>query len=82
SYMVVPVLKRIVLVGDEPDVTDDDFGVAANADIGTDDAEGVDYFYFRVVSPKRLLSFLKEDKIVNGRATFIMERFDLSLVEE
>jgi hypothetical protein len=78
--MIVPILKRIVVIGEEPEHTDD-FVLAANADIGVADSEGVEYFYFRILTPKRLLTILNEDKILNGRATFIVNEYDLKLVE-
>ncbi|MFC5452547.1 Imm8 family immunity protein [Paenibacillus aestuarii] len=77
--MIVPVLKRILLRG-EPEKYDD-FVLPASADIGSDNVEGVDYFYFRIMTPKKLLSILEQDKVVDGRATFIVNEFDLSLVE-
>ncbi|MFF2889044.1 Imm8 family immunity protein [Paenibacillus sp. NPDC057967] len=77
--MVIPQLKRI-LVSNEPQ-SEDDFLIPAIADIGPTDAEGVDYFYFRIMTPKRVLSILEEDKILDGRAIFIINNFDISLVE-
>jgi hypothetical protein len=64
-------LKRIVLKGNAPEEIDD-FVIAADADIGEKGFEGVDYFHFRIVTPKRLKKWLEEDNIVNGRATFIV----------
>ncbi|UHA75753.1 hypothetical protein KIK04_00700 [Paenibacillus sp. 481] len=78
--MIVPVLKRILLRG-EPEITDD-FVLPASADIGTAESEGVEYFYFRIMTPKRLLSILEEDKILDGRATFLVNELDLTLVEK
>lgn len=78
--MIVPVLKRILLLG-EPE-KNDDFVLPASADIGSDTSEGVDYFYFRIMTPKRLLAILEEDKVLDGRATFIVNEFDLVLVEK
>lgn len=66
-----PELKRIVLKGSMPESIDD-FIIAADADIGEEGFEGTDYFHFRMVTPKRLKKWLEEDKIVNGRATFIV----------
>ncbi|MNW50459.1 hypothetical protein D3C74_279120 [compost metagenome] len=78
--MIVPVLKRILLRG-EPE-NKDDFVLAASADIGTNGSQGVDYFYFRIMTPKRLLTILDKDKILDGRATFIVKEFDLAIVEK
>lgn len=77
--MIVPVLKRI-LFRSEPEIAED-FVLPASADIGTADSEGVEYFYFRIITPKRLLAILEEDKILDGRATFIVDEFDPALVE-
>ncbi|WP_258377611.1 immunity 8 family protein [Paenibacillus illinoisensis] len=64
----------------EPEDTKN-FVVAASADIGSENVEGEDYFYFRIVTPNKLIEILNEDKILKGRATFIINEFDLSLVE-
>jgi len=77
--MIIPVLKRILFRG-EPEIADD-FVLPASADIGTADSDGVEYFYFRIMTPKRLLAILEEDKILNGRATFIVNEFNSTLVE-
>ncbi|MBG9736687.1 Imm8 family immunity protein [Paenibacillus alvei] len=78
--MITPVLKRI-LVSSEPQ-SENDFVVPAIADIGSKDFEGVDYFYFRIMTPKRLVTILEEDKILDGRGTFIVNEFDLAVVEK
>ncbi|TXK75444.1 Imm8 family immunity protein [Paenibacillus sp. N3.4] len=78
--MIVPILKRVLLRG-EPE-QEDDFALPASADIGSSNSDGVDYFYFRIMTPKRLLTILEEDKVLDGRATFIINKFDLTLVEE
>ncbi len=79
--MIEPVLKRIVIYN-EPKKNSDDFVTAASADIGVDGSDGADYFYFRIMTPKKLLSILEEDKIMDGRATFIINNYDISLVEK
>ena len=68
--MIEPVLKKIVLRGEPEDIND--FVLGANADIGIDGREGVEYFYFRIITPKRLAKLLETDRIVDGRATFII----------
>jgi len=78
--LIVPVLKGILLRG-EPEVVDD-FVLPASADIGTADSEGVEYFYFRIMTPKKLLSILEEDKLLDGRATFLVNELDLTLIEK
>ncbi|MFE6796503.1 Imm8 family immunity protein [Paenibacillus chitinolyticus] len=78
--LVIPQLKRILISSEPP--SDDDFVVPAIADIGPKDVDGVDYFYFRIMTPKRMLSILNEDKIMDGRATFIVKEFNLDLVEK
>ena len=64
-------LKKIVLKGNLPEKIDD-FVIAADADIGEKEFNGFDCFHFRIVTPKRLMKWLEEDKIINGRATFIV----------
>nr|WP_235442561.1 Imm8 family immunity protein [Bacillus sp. FJAT-27238] len=49
--------------------------------LGAKDEEGVEYFYFRIISSKRLLSMLKEDSIIDCRATFIVNEFTIELIE-
>lgn len=66
-----PELKRIIIKGSIPEGIDD-FVIAADADIGEEGFEGADYFHFRMVTPKRIKKWLEEDKIVNCRATFIV----------
>ncbi|WP_280648902.1 Imm8 family immunity protein [Brevibacillus sp. 1238] len=46
------------------------------------DSEGSDLFYFRVMTPKRLLVILKEEKTLDGRAILIINEFNESLVEK
>ncbi|MFK4343611.1 MULTISPECIES: Imm8 family immunity protein [unclassified Paenibacillus] len=80
-----PELKRIVLKGNQPDNIDD-FVIAADADIGEEGFEGADYFHFRIVTPKRLMRWLEEDRIVNGRYTFVVNEStmedNLKIVED
>ncbi|OMF51148.1 Imm8 family immunity protein [Paenibacillus peoriae] len=78
--MIRPVLKSIDCIGN-PD-TSNDFVIGATAYIGEENSEGVDYFHFRIMTPTRLLAILEEDKFLDGRATFIVNEFDLSLVEK
>jgi hypothetical protein len=73
--MLEPVLKNIVLRGEPENISD--FVIGANADIGIDGHDGVEYFYFRMITPKRIIKFLNEDKIVDGRATFIVNELDM-----
>lgn len=77
--MIVPVLK-LMLVHGEPEQKDD-FLFAVSVDIGVEGEVGVEYFYCRIMTPKRMLKLLEEDHLVYGRATFIVETFDLTLVE-
>lgn len=80
SYLIKPVLKR-VLFQNEPELPDD-FVIPGIADIGTEGEEGVEYFYFRIMTPKRLSSILKEDRIFDGRATFIVNEFNIELIKK
>lgn len=77
--MITPVLKR-VLYQHEPEIPDD-FVIPCIADIGVEDEEGVQYFYFRILTPKRLTAILEEGKIFDGRATFILNEFNTQLIE-
>lgn len=77
--MIVPVLK-LILVHGEPE-HEDDFVLAVSVDIGVEGEVGVEYFYCRIMTPKKMLKLLEEDHVVYGRATFIIDKFDLSLVE-
>lgn len=75
-----PVLKGLDFMGNP--THSDDFVIGATAYIGFEDSEGSDLFYFRVMTPKRLLVILKEEKILDGRATLIIDEFYESLVEK
>lgn len=77
--MVIPQLRRI-LVSNEPH-SENDFVVPAIADIGPLGSEGVDYFYFRIMSPNKLISILNEDKVMDGKAVFFVDKFNLELIE-
>lgn len=44
----------------------------ADADIGLEGEAGEDFFHFRIVTPKRIIKWLEEDKIVNCRCMFIV----------
>lgn len=75
-----PVLKGLDFMGNP--TYSDDFVIGATAYIGFEDSEGSDLFYFRVMTPKKLLFILKEEKILDGRATLIINEFNESLVEK
>lgn len=78
--MIKPVLKYLDIV----EIKDSSKGFLARcaAYIGEDKVEGVEYFYFRVMTTDRLLSMLNEEQIIDGRATFIMHTFDQAGIEE
>lgn len=78
--MIVPVLKEIDLIWEPESV--DDFVIPASAYIGTADSEGADHFNFRIMTPKRLLTILEEDKFLDGRATFLVNKLDMALLEK
>ena len=75
-----PVLKGLDFMGNPN--RSDDFVIGATAYIGFEESKGSDLFYFRVMTPKRLLVILKEEKILDGRATLIINEFNESLVEK
>jgi hypothetical protein len=68
----------IDLVGEKPK-DNEDFVIGACAYIGVKDEGGVEYFYFRIVTPKRLSKLISEKKIIDGRATFIVDESDFEL---
>ncbi|MBA2937191.1 hypothetical protein HZF08_02650 [Paenibacillus sp. CGMCC 1.16610] len=78
--MIKPVLKYLDIV----QIKDGSKGFLARgaAYIGEEEVEGVEYFYFRVMTTDRLLSILDKEKIFDGRATFIVHTFDQTAIEE
>jgi len=73
--MLEPVLKRIMLMREPVEI--DDFKLGACAYIGENNKDGADYFYFKLVTPKRIIKLLNENKIIDGRATFIVNEADM-----
>ncbi|MCR8630542.1 immunity 8 family protein [Paenibacillus radicis (ex Xue et al. 2023)] len=78
--MIKPVLKYLDIV----QIKDGSKGFLARgaAYIGEEEADGVEYFYFRVMTTDRLHSMLDEEHIIDGRATFIVHTFDQTTIEE
>lgn len=74
------VLKGLDFMGNP--IQSNDFVIGATAYIGLRDSEGSDLFYFRLITPRRLLTILDEKEILDGRATLIVNEFNQSLVEK
>ena len=68
--MIQPVLKNVVLDW-EPDAIDD-FVIPAEADIGIEGEKGIEFFDFTIITPKRLKKILEENRVIDGRAIFIV----------
>ncbi|MFK4305315.1 hypothetical protein ABH892_005500 [Paenibacillus sp. RC254] len=77
--MIIPVLKGIDFVRNPEEQTN--FNVRATAYTSEVNDKGADCFHFQVVSPEYLAKFLSENNIFDGRATFIVSKFDLALLE-
>ncbi|MNI81099.1 hypothetical protein D3C73_1376810 [compost metagenome] len=72
-------LKGLDFVGNPEEQTN--FNVRATAYISEENDKGADCFHFQVISPGYLTKFLSENDLFNGRATFIVNKFDLALLE-
>ncbi|GMX64000.1 hypothetical protein Elgi_04520 [Paenibacillus elgii] len=77
--MVIPVLKGIDIVRKPEDLTN--FNVRATAYISEENDKGADCFHFQVISSGYLAKLLSENNILDGRATFIVNEFDVTLLE-
>ncbi|KJD42568.1 Imm8 family immunity protein [Paenibacillus terrae] len=77
--MIIPVLKGIDFVGDPKEQMN--FNVRATAYISEENDKGADCFHFQVISPEYLAEFLSENNVFDGRATFIVSKFDLASLE-
>lgn len=78
--MEIPVLKTIDIIH-MPEIMDD-FIIGATAYIGEQNSKGVDYFYFEITTPKRLVKLLEEKTIVNCRNIFVVKEFNLKIIED
>ena len=77
--MIIPVIKSIYLnINGNPDCIDD-FVIGGSANIGTEGTNGVDYFYFRLITPKRLITMLNKEKILEGKGMFIVNEPSMEL---
>lgn len=77
--MITPVLKGIDFIGNPEEQTD--FNVRATAYISEENDKGADCFHFQVISTEFLAKFLSENNLFNGRAIFIVNKFDLTFLE-
>ncbi|MGW9125341.1 Imm8 family immunity protein [Paenibacillus chitinolyticus] len=77
--MVIPVLKGIDIIEIQDDLKGSKF--RGTAYIAEEDDVGSDCFYFEVLTPEYVRESFIENKILNGRATFIVQNFESDLVE-
>ncbi|MEK4063936.1 MULTISPECIES: Imm8 family immunity protein [unclassified Paenibacillus] len=77
--MIIPVLKGIDFAGNPEKQTD--FNVRVTAYVSEENDKGADCFHFQVISPEYLAKFLSGNNLFNGRETFIVNKFDLALLE-
>ncbi len=77
--MIIPVLKGIDII----EIKDDLKGsrLRGTAYISEEDDIGSDCFYFQVLTPKYMLKSLNENKVINGRSTFIIQNYSEELLE-
>ncbi|MFE6799856.1 Imm8 family immunity protein, partial [Paenibacillus chitinolyticus] len=77
--MVIPVLKGIDFIEIQDDLKGPKF--RGTAYIAEEDDVGSDCFYFEVLTPEYVRKSFVENKILNGRAAFIVQNFELDSVE-
>jgi len=77
--MVIPVLKGIDFIGNTDDL--DNSKIRVTAYIAEENDTGADCFHFQVISSEYLANFLSENNIFDGRATFIVNKFDITQLE-
>jgi len=77
--MVIPVLKGIDFIGSTADLNNSK--IRGTAYIAEEGDMGADCFHFQVISFEYLARLLSENNIFDGRATFIVEKFDVNLLE-
>jgi hypothetical protein len=75
--MIIPEIKSIFING-TPDLIDD-FVIGGSVNIGIKGSDGADYFYFRIMTPKRVLAMLNEKRVLNGRGVFIVNESQMEL---
>ncbi|MEF3311882.1 Imm8 family immunity protein [Paenibacillus sp. GYB004] len=77
--MVIPVLKGIDYIGNTDDL--DNSKIRVTAYISEENDIGADCFHFQVISSEYLAKFLSENNTFDGRATFIVNKFDITQLE-
>lgn len=77
--MVIPVLKGLDII----EIKDGLKGskLRGTAYIAEEDDTGSDCFHFQVLTPEYVTKSLIENKMLNCRATFIVQNFELELLE-
>lgn len=77
--MVIPVLKSIDFIGNTDDLNKSK--IRGTAYIAEENDTGADCFHFQVISLEYLTKLLSENDVFDGRATFIVGKFDETLLE-
>ncbi|MEC0333152.1 Imm8 family immunity protein [Paenibacillus macerans] len=77
--MVIPVLKGIDIIEIQDGLKGSKY--RGTAYIAEEDDIGSDCFHFMVLTSENVMESLSENKILNGRATFIIQDFELDLLE-
>lgn len=90
--MIKPELKDIIITAnpyivgklevDEFIELGDEFLLSCTACIGTKESNGCDYFDFTIISPKALEKELRVTNLILGRAYFIVDHLDMSLLKQ
>ncbi|MDG0875580.1 immunity 8 family protein [Paenibacillus thiaminolyticus] len=84
--MIKPVLKNLHISFVQKPIDINNFVIGVDVNIFTEDDEGADIFYCRVMTPQKLNEILLEDGVVSGRGIFIVHEQDmesnLKLVEQ
>jgi len=73
--IIIPVLRGIDFNIEPEDIND--FSIAMIAYITTMDSNGADCFYSKVMTPKKLIKLLSDEKILSGRTVFIVNEPDM-----
>lgn len=77
--MVIPVLKGIDVI----EIKDEYRGakLRGTAYIAEESDSGSECFHFQVVNSEYVMQILSENKIINGRALFIIDNFEQEVLE-
>jgi hypothetical protein len=78
--LITPFLKDIEII--ENPLYHGNFGYKATAYIAEENDQGADCFHFRILTIKDLEGVLRINNVFNGRATIIVNEYDVSAVEK